>query len=576
MARDVKTSGGEVGEMKGVEMVLCISPVGMIWGGLLRIPFHLNCTNLRYAKSKKDFPEFYVLMIFFPYATIPHQVKPRHGVNWLRFSINPVSKKGSFMTDLAILKDTLHAHGQAHLLAFYDQLTPSHRDVLCGQLEALDFDQIDTLIDTYVKTKAELPLPADMQPPSIIPANGGEQAVQARARGEAILAAGKVAVFTVAGGQGTRLGYEGPKGCYPCTPVAEKPLFRVFAEQIRAAANRYNVSIPWYILTSPVNDTATQAHFRQNDYWGFDPKDVIFVVQGTMPSIDLDGKLMLARPYRLAVNPDGHGGALTALHNQGALTDMKARGIEQVSYFQVDNPLVKCVDPLFLGLHDLANAQASAKALPKREPLEKLGNFCLIDNRVNIIEYSDLPDELAYACNADGRLRFSAGSISINLFRVDFIEHLTAHGPCKLPWHRADKKVPYVNAAGETVTPETPNAVKLEMFVFDAMPFAERVVLLETSREEEFSPIKNKQGPDSPATSKHDQIRRAAGWLEEAGVDVPRDAEGQIAAAIEISPLYADSADELAKQIARQETLDLSIKPGQSLYLGSKGQLSGS
>ncbi|MBN1555899.1 MAG: UDPGP type 1 family protein [Phycisphaerae bacterium] len=470
------------------------------------------------------------------------------------------------------LRQKLQSVGQEHVLAFYDELPKEHQELLSQQIDALDFDLLNEWVETYVRRKTAFEIPAELQPPEIIPSDGGPTAEEARKRGEELLAAGKVAAFVVAGGQGTRLGYEGPKGCFPATPVVKKPLFRLFAEQIRAASIRHGVTIPWYILTSPTNDTATKAHFRQNDYWSFDPKDVIFVMQGTMPAIDFNGKLLLARKYRLAVSPDGHGGSITALRKSGALDDMAGRGIEHISYFQVDNPLVRVLDPLFIGLHDLAGAEMSAKALPKNDPMEKLGNFCVVDGKVNVIEYSDLPEDLARSCLPDGRLKFSAGSIAIHLFQRAFVERLTEGGRCLLPLHRADKKVPYVDTTtGQSIQPEAPNAVKLEMFVFDAFPLAEKTMLLETRRQEEFSPIKNMEGVDSLATSLHDQVRRWAKWLEAAGVSVPRDADGHVAAAIEISPLYADSADELAKKVDKT----ISISPGQNFYLGSRGQIGG-
>ena len=479
------------------------------------------------------------------------------------------------MAEIDALRRKLESYGQGHLLAFYDELSPGHRDVLLGQIEAVDFDRLGELIEGYVRHKPAVEVPRDIQPPEIIPAGCGDDQTlrdQAISRGRELLAAGKVAAFVVAGGQGSRLGYEGPKGCLPASPVVNKPLFRLFAEQLRATALRHRVTIPWYILTSPTNDTATKAHFRQNDFWGFSPKDVIFVQQGTMPTIGMDGKLLLARKYRMAVSPDGHGGSLTALRASGALDDMKARGVEHVSYFQVDNPLVRVLDPLFIGLHDLANAEMSAKCIAKRDPLEKVGNFCTVGGKVIVIEYSDLPDDLARACNSDGRLKFMAGSIAIHMFAREFIENITAGGTCKLPLHRADKKVPYIDpATGQSISPEKPNAVKLEMFVFDAMPLAQRTVILETLREEEFSPIKNADGPDSLVTSLHGQVRRAGGWLEAAGVAVPRDASGQVAAAVEISPLFADSEEELAAKVDKS----ISISPGQKFYLGSRGQIGG-
>lgn len=473
------------------------------------------------------------------------------------------------MIKVDAIRKKLDRHGQSHLLRFYDELNESRQAALLEQLSMIDFDKLDELIETHVRNKGEVSLGKKIEPPKIIsPHTSDESALSelraARQRGGELLAAGKVAALVVAGGQGTRLGYDGPKGCFEATPIAKKPLFRIFAEQILAAARRYGKSIPWYIMTSPTNDVATRAYFRRNKNFGLDEKDVFFLVQGTMPAIGFDGKLLLSRKGHLASNPDGHGGSLLALHESGALADMAKRGVELISYFQVDNPLVRCIDPVFLGLHDLRGAEMSAKALPKRNPMEKLGNFCRVDGKTTVIEYSDMPEDLARATTDDGHLKFSAGSIAIHVFSRSFVENLTAGGSPKLPFHRAEKKVPYVDDDGNRVDPDQPNAVKLEMFVFDALPLAKKTVILETNRDEEFSPIKNASGQDSLTTSLHDQVRRAAEWLEAAGgIDIPRDAEGQIAAAIEISPLLADSAEELADKIDPK----LTITPGENLYL---------
>jgi len=478
--------------------------------------------------------------------------------------------------DVASVRQMLEAHGQSHVLRFYDALLQSQQAALLQQIATIDFDDLDRLIATYVNQKPKAIVPEKLEPPSIVRARPRDDAevaehAAARKRGNELIAAGKVAAFVAAGGQGTRLGYEAPKGCLEATPVVHKALFRLFAEQIMAASKRHRVHIPWYIMTSPENDVATKAHFRQYDFWGFSPKDVVFLTQGTMPAIGMDGKLLLAKKDSLALSPNGHGGSLLALRQSGSLDDMARRGIEYVSYFQVDNPLVRCVDPLFLGLHDLRGAEMSAKCLPKRDPMEKLGNFCVVDGKVTVIEYSDMPEALVRSCTPDGRLRFSAGSIAIHVLSRSFVERLTAGGRCGLPYHRADKKAPCVDESGNLVKPEAPNAVKLEMFVFDAMPLAKNAVILETLRSEEFSPIKNAGGEDSLPTSLYDQVRRWAVWLEQAGVKIPRDADGQIAAAVEISPLFADSAEELTKKVDR----GLVIKTGQSIYLGSKGQVVG-
>lgn len=477
------------------------------------------------------------------------------------------------MADLAKVRQTLEAHGQQHLLRFYDELSPAQQTALVEQIASMDFDFIDRLIKTYVQ-HAPAEVPGKIEPPQVIPAKTSDLASQAQRAaamglGNQLIGAGKVGAFVVAGGQGTRLGYEGPKGCLEATAVAKKPLFQVFAEQILAASKRFNVSIPWYVMTSPVNDVATRAFFRHHRFFGLNPKDVFFLVQGTMPAFDLSGRILMASKAELSLSPNGHGGSLLALRQSGALDDMARRGIEVISYFQVDNPLVKVMDPLFIGLHAQAQAEMSAKVLPKRDPMEKLGNVCLVDGKVTVIEYSDMPEELARACTEDGRLRFRAGSIAIHLLSRSFVEGLTAHG-CELPFHRAQKKVPFVDEKGAVVRPEEPNAIKLEMFVFDALPLARKSVILETLRSEEFSPIKNATGEDSLASSLYDQVRRAAVWLEHAGIRVPRDADGQVAAAIEISPLFADSPEELAAKVS-----NITIGTGDNLYLGSRGQTGG-
>ena len=475
--------------------------------------------------------------------------------------------------NMTSIRAKLKDHGQEHLLAFFDELSTSQQQVLLEQIAAIDLAQLDELIQTYVRNKPITRPAGSIQPPPIVPAKPGDVAEHqaAVARGHELIKAGKVAAFVVAGGQGTRLGYEGPKGCLEATPVAKKPLFQVFAEQILAASRRCGARIPWYIMTSPAHDVATKAFFRQHSHFGLDAKDVFFLVQGTMPALSFEGKILLEGKDKLSLSPDGHGGCLRALRLSGALDDMRRRGVEYISYFQVDNPLVRVLDPLFVGLHDLRSAQMSAKALPKRDPFEKLGNFCVVDGKVIVIEYSDMPEDLAVATTEDGRLRFSAGSIAIHILSRSFVEELTTGGQLRLPFHRAEKAVAALDAQGRSVKPDKPNAVKLEMFVFDAMPLARQTVILETVRSEEFSPVKNKDGADSLVSSLHDQIRRAATWLERAGIAVPRDADGQVASPIEISPLLADSAEELKKRVDP----GLKIAPGQVVYLGSRGQTGG-
>lgn len=455
---------------------------------------------------------------------------------------------------------------QSHVLRFWDRLDAAARERLLAQLAGLDLGMIADLAETQVRCKAALAMPSRIEPvdayPRVPDAARRELYARADQRGRDLLRAGKVAAFLVAGGQGTRLGYDGPKGEYPVTPVRNKPLFQVFAEQLLAHARNAGRAIPWYIMTSDANDAATRAFFSRHGHFGLDPADIMFFQQGMMPAFDFAGKMLLASTDSLALSPDGHGGSLRALHRSGALDDLRRRGVEHLSYFQVDNPLVHCIDPLFLGLHDLSGSEMSSKTIPKANALEKVGNFVLGDGTLQVIEYSDLPESLALQTNADGSLRFNAGSIAIHALRVEFVQRLTSGASLRLPWHRAEKKVPCVDEAGQPCRPETPNAVKLEQFVFDAIPLAANAIVYTTERAEEFSPVKNAEGVDSPQTSRRDQVRRAARWLASAGAEAPtRDGEPDLL--IEISPLLATDAEELARRLRPLPTL----RRGDRLYL---------
>jgi UDP-N-acetylglucosamine/UDP-N-acetylgalactosamine diphosphorylase len=465
-----------------------------------------------------------------------------------------------------VLRARLDQIGQTSVLRFWGELPPAGRDRLASQLSALDFTLIAELIRDYVKQKPHVALPTDIKPVNPFPrqadASRKDHYARAEARGIELLRQGKVGAFLVAGGQGTRLGYDGPKGEFPVSTVRNKPLFQCFAEQLLAWSKLSGKSIPWYIMTSDANDARTRGFFQRHAFFGYAPTDVFFFQQGMMPAFATDGTMLLGEKDSLALSPDGHGGSLRAIERSGALADMKKRGIEHLSYFQVDNPLVHTIDPLFIGLHDLADSEMSSKTIAKAGPLEKVGNFCVGDGVLQVIEYSDLPESLARQTNVDGSLVFDAGSIAIHALRVSFIERLNAGGQLRLPWHRAEKKVPFVDDSGELVKPSSNNAVKLEQFVFDAIPMARNSIVYTTDRSEEFSPVKNADGregkleADSPATCRRDQVRRFARWLEAAGVIVPRTPAGEPDCVIEISPLYAATQAQLVAkrpgvQIAR-------------------------
>lgn len=446
------------------------------------------------------------------------------------------------------LRASFEQAGQAHVFQFWNELNESERAQLLDDCARVDFAWVEQRLRQF-RRESSATMPAlDIRPAPVIrlPSADAERAAEAEARraGEEALRGGKLAAFLVAGGQGTRLGFEGPKGCYRIGPISDRTLFRWHAEQIRARARRYGAKIPWYVMTSRANHADTVAYFEQNDYLGFDRTDVMLFQQGMVPSLDKDGKLILAEKHALAMNPDGHGGSLTALARSGAVADMKKRGVEYVSYFQVDNPLVTICDPVFAGYHILARAEMSSKILDKSGPEEKVGHICINNGKLTVIEYSDMDFVNMHARDTSGRLVFWAGSIAIHMLSVGFVERVG--GKAELPWHVARKKIPFVGENGRKKTPDSPNGVKFETFVFDALPLASGSVTMEVAREDEFAPVKNASGVDSAESCRELLSGRFRRWLDACGMEPPA-----APAALEISPLYALDAQELGAKLPR-------------------------
>ncbi len=465
------------------------------------------------------------------------------------------------------IKKLLRKHNQGHLLAFWGQLDAAQRQNLLAQIAELDFSEIDGWVTNYIKKSTPAAIPADFAPAwsySPIPASPEQERKYDKAieLGRELISAGKVAAFVVAGGQGTRFGFDEPKGNFPISPVKNKTLFQISAETIAAVSEKYQTACPWYIMTSPLNHAETKEILRRNDYYGLRGSDVFILQQGTLPNFGFDGKILLSSNSNIACSPNGHGGSLKALYQSGALEDMKSRGVEFISYFQVDNPLINIFDPLFIGLHALDEAEMSSKTLIKTEPKEEFGNFCLVDSKVTVIEYSDLPDELAEKRNPDGSLVFNLGSIAIHIINCTFVERLNVKG-FTLPLHRAVKKIPHIDPRGKLLEPAEPNGIKLESFVFDALPLASKSIILQTLRSEEFSPVKNTTGANSPETVREMMVARAADWLESAGLTVPRRDDGSVDCLIEIAPSFALEKDDIKAKLNQIPE----IKPKDKLYL---------
>jgi UDP-N-acetylglucosamine/UDP-N-acetylgalactosamine diphosphorylase len=465
-------------------------------------------------------------------------------------------------------RSELSRHHQEHLLTFWPELNCDQKKGLLEQVRELDWSRICPWVETLIQRRPEHPVqqmdfePASSYSPQPRSERGQQKYAQAIRLGRELISAGKVGGLLVAGGQGTRLGYEGPKGNYPVSHFEHRTFFHIFAETIAAVSRRYGATCPWYIMTSPMNHAETVRIFESNGFYGLDPRNIFVFQQGTLPNFDFEGRILLADKAEIARSPDGHGGSIRALQRSGAMADMKKRGIEYLSYWQVDNPLVNLFDPLFIGLHALDEAQMSSKAVVKNGPKEKVGNFCLIDGKMTVIEYSDLPDQLAEKRNPDGSPAFHLGSIAIHIINRTFVEKLNTEG-VSLPLHRADKKIKWIDPQGNRIDPQEPNGIKLESFIFDALPMTERSVILEIERSEQFAPTKNATGPDSAETTRRMMIERAAKWLESAGVKVPRTADGSPDCILEIAPGFALEPEDIKAKLDKIPP----IQPRGKLYL---------
>jgi UDP-N-acetylglucosamine/UDP-N-acetylgalactosamine diphosphorylase len=439
------------------------------------------------------------------------------------------------------------------LLHGWDQLDASRRAKFVEQLLAVDYELIERL---YASRNEPSAIPsADRLKPIPMESAADVDAKTIRL-GQESLARGELAVLLVAGGQGTRLGFDKPKGMFAIGPVSNKTLFQIHADKVYALARRYGRAVPFLVMTSPATHLDTTSYFDEEDFFGLGRDNVYFFQQGTMPAVDIEsGKLLLESPGTLFTSPNGHGGTLTALTESQVLDAIVQRGVKHIFYFQVDNPLVKIGDPAFLGRHIALRSEASSKAIEKAHAKEKMGVLALVDGRCGIVEYSDLPDALANATEANGRLAFRAGSPAIHLFDVEFLRRVTT-GSERLPFHIARKKVSYLDPSGRVVNPEKENALKFEMFIFDALPMAARYLVMESPRAEEFAPVKNADGADSPGTAKAAMIHLAATWLEQARVQVPRDAKGNVSIPVEISARFAMDAAELAARIWPKRIID--------------------
>ena len=439
--------------------------------------------------------------------------------------------------------------GQGHLFGAWGQLDEGQRDALLELIEGIDFAQVAQHA-ALLGQDAEPASSGGIEAPELFGLDRSPQrdaeAAEAAAHGERLLRENRVGYLLVAGGQASRLGYDGPKGAFPLGPLSGYTLFEYHARRLLAARARYGCRTPWYVMTSPANHEATVECFEANDHFGLPAGEILFFPQRMIPAVDFEGRILMSAPDRPFLAPNGHGGSIAAFADSGALDHARELGVEHISYFQVDNPLARPADPLFLGLHARARAGMSSKVVAKTDPDEKVGVLGKVGGRMGCIEYSDLPAELRNAREADGQLTFRAGNIAIHLLRLDFLGELS-RGGLQLPWHVARKEM-------QVHTPEGPARVqgaKFETFVFDALGKSASSVTLEVARELEFSPVKNREGSDSPATSRRDLCRLHAAWAERAGLRLPA-ARLEGAPLVEVDPCLAEDEDQFLERVSNE------------------------
>ena len=397
--------------------------------------------------------------------------------------------------------EKLKRYNQTHILEIMKNFSDEEKMELIKQVENMDLENIKTLYEKINQDSLNFEN-IDIQPISALKKNKltDEQLEEINDLGRNIIYSNKFAVATMSGGQGTRLGYSRPKGTFKID-VEPKPkyLFEIVCDTLKRANKKYDVIIPWYIMTSEDNNDDIIEFFEENNYFDYPQDSIMFFKQGQMPLIDEKGRLLIGEDKLIKEASDGNGGIFKSMAVHGCLDDMEKRGIQWVFIGSIDNVLLKMVDPTLIGLAEQRNVQIATKSVLKNGPKERVGVICKKNGKVGVIEYSEMPDELARAVDDEGELIFGESHIMCNLFNIDILKKLAN---VTLPYHKAHKKNKYIDKNGNVVIPEEPNSYKFETFIFDSFNYVDNIAILRGTREIDFAPVKNKEGVDSPETAR--------------------------------------------------------------------------
>ena len=386
------------------------------------------------------------------------------------------------------IQDILKKYGQEHLLNHYDSLDEKKKQKLLEHIGNIDFELVNNL---YNSTKEQKTNSHDEITPIdyLDKFKLNDQYKYYEAIGKKAIKEGKLAAVTMAGGQGTRLGHSGPKGTYDIGLDSHKSLFELLSDNLKEEGKKYGVVIPWFVMTSRENNKDTVEFFEKHKYFGYQKnKNIFFFEQGELPMMDTEGKILIGEDGLVKLAADGHGGIYESLVKTNMTKKMRELGIEWVFIGGVDNCLVKMVDPVLMGIAIDKKVTVACKSVVKANPHEKVGVFCRRNGKPNVIEYSEITDEMAEATDENGELLYGESHILCNLFSIDAIERM---GSEPLPYHVAFKKAKYIDKDGNLVEPDSPNAYKFEAFLFDAFGEVDDMAVLRVKREEEFAPVKN-------------------------------------------------------------------------------------
>ncbi|KAG8322854.1 UDP-N-acetylhexosamine pyrophosphorylase [Homalodisca vitripennis] len=439
------------------------------------------------------------------------------------------------MSDINEIKGVLSELDQEHLLQFWDRLSQSDKDELLSDIKEINLKEVisyfkrtaDTLNENQEKLDDRMkPIPSHLY--GAVSRTSPEHLQSFQTEGYVQISEGRVGVLLMAGGQGTRLGSSLPKGMYNIGLPSNKSLYQIQAErilklqQLAFSHTGKQGSITWIIMTSEKTMEPTKEYFEENNYFGLSKTNVIFFEQGQLPCFTFDGKIILERPNKISKSPDGNGGIYRALRDKKVLDEIEKRGVEYLHCHSVDNILVRVADPVFVGYCVKRGADCGAKVVPKAFPTEALGVICNVDDKFQVVEYSEITLKTAEMRNNDGKLTFSAGSICNHFFTAKFLRKIIGKYENQLKIHVAKKKIPFVNENGVQCVPEKPNGIKMEKFVFDVFPFAENLVVWEVNREDEFSALKNSDSSekDNPSTAKRDLFSQHARFIRQAGGEI--------------------------------------------------------